>query len=531
MSEILEIFKKTLNQKEYQKTWFTNHISLVGDIHNHCNISYGHGNLEDAIFFAKQQLDFFSVTGHFAWPDMIDNELKLSIPDDVIEYHNKGFNLLLKNWETYINKLQNINEKEIIAFPSYEFHSFNNGDYTVVTKNINEKLPKSHNKNDNRLNNIIDGNFEKSNILAFPHHIGYKCGYRGINWETYNEKNTPLVEIISMHGSSESEDSNIKYLHTMGPLNGKNTMIGGFKKNHRFGVIGNTDHHNASPGSYPHGRTLVWVKEKKRDSIFNALYNRTTAAISGDPIKAMMFIDNYEIGQEIQTFKKERDLDVYIIACDSIEKAEIIQSGKIINTITTTNNNFNKKIGRFAINFGWGEKNNICNWKVNINIDKGNISNITPRFKGDDIVDPLDAANNSKKIIPNYNKKDPKEVSLSFSTEGNINATTNTTQGISIEYNYFEDSIINIEIEALYKNKLIKKKYNYSIENLNSTKTEYIDGFVSPAIEIKRFININEYALEFHRIIKTSKNDWYYLRIFEKNGDVMYLSPIWEKQI
>lgn len=531
MSEIIDIFKKSLSQNIVQKNWFESYLSLVGDIHNHCNISYGHGDLKDAIFFANQQLDFFSVTGHFAWPDMNDNMEKLSIPEDVIEYHNMGFALLLKNWGNYINQLQKINEKELIAFPSYEFHSFNNGDYTVVAKKINEQLPKNNNLFDNRLNDIIEGTFDKSNILAFPHHIGYKCGYRGINWETYNEKNTPLVEIISMHGSSESEDSNIKYLHTMGPLNGKNTMLEGFKGNHRFGIIGNTDHHNASPGSYPHGRTIVWAKEKNRDCIFDSLKNRITAAVSGDPIKAMMFVDNYVIGQEIPEFTEKRNLDIYIIACDTIDKAQIIQSGKIIKTITTDDNNFLKQIGRFAVNFGWGEKNKICNWTVNISIDKGTISNITPRFKGEDIVDPLDDANNSNKIIPNYNKIDSKKISLNFSTEGNINSTTNSTQGISLEYNYFEDSTIKIEIEALYNGKVINKEYQYPIRDLKYTKSEYIDGFVSPAIEIKKFINLNEYALEYHSEIKCKKNDWYYLRIFEKNGDVMYLSPIWEKPI
>jgi len=41
-----------------------------GDLHNHCGISYGHGSLTDALNNAAQRLDFCSVTGHAAWPDM-----------------------------------------------------------------------------------------------------------------------------------------------------------------------------------------------------------------------------------------------------------------------------------------------------------------------------------------------------------------------------------------------------------------------------------------------------------------------------
>ena len=31
----------------------------VGDIHNHCGISYGYGSIENAVEFARSQLDFF----------------------------------------------------------------------------------------------------------------------------------------------------------------------------------------------------------------------------------------------------------------------------------------------------------------------------------------------------------------------------------------------------------------------------------------------------------------------------------------
>ena len=33
-----------------------------GDLHNHCNITYGHGDMRDAFEAAKGQLDFVSVT-------------------------------------------------------------------------------------------------------------------------------------------------------------------------------------------------------------------------------------------------------------------------------------------------------------------------------------------------------------------------------------------------------------------------------------------------------------------------------------
>ncbi|MDE5661326.1 MAG: Tat pathway signal sequence, partial [Muribaculaceae bacterium] len=43
---------------------------FIGDIHNHCNVTYGHGDLADAIAAAEQQLDFASITPHALWPDI-----------------------------------------------------------------------------------------------------------------------------------------------------------------------------------------------------------------------------------------------------------------------------------------------------------------------------------------------------------------------------------------------------------------------------------------------------------------------------
>ena len=43
---------------------------LWGDLHSHCNVSYGWGSVRRALAVARQQLDFVSLTGHASWPDM-----------------------------------------------------------------------------------------------------------------------------------------------------------------------------------------------------------------------------------------------------------------------------------------------------------------------------------------------------------------------------------------------------------------------------------------------------------------------------
>ena len=41
-----------------------------GDLHTHCNITYGHGSMEDALEAATQQLDFCCIVAHALWPDI-----------------------------------------------------------------------------------------------------------------------------------------------------------------------------------------------------------------------------------------------------------------------------------------------------------------------------------------------------------------------------------------------------------------------------------------------------------------------------
>ena len=63
-----------------------------GDVHNHCNVTYGHGDLSDALAAARQQLDFASVTPHALWPDIPgENDPRLNW---VIGYHTEAFKRL-----------------------------------------------------------------------------------------------------------------------------------------------------------------------------------------------------------------------------------------------------------------------------------------------------------------------------------------------------------------------------------------------------------------------------------------------------
>ena len=132
--------------------------------------------------------------------------------------------------------------------------------------------------------------------LLIPHHIGYRQGYRGINWATFSPELSPVVEIMSMHGCSESDDAPYPMLHTMGPRDGGSTYQHGLALGHVVGAIGSTDHHSAHPGSYGHGRVAVWAESLTRQAVLAARRSRRCYALTGDRIDLRLSINGAEMG-------------------------------------------------------------------------------------------------------------------------------------------------------------------------------------------------------------------------------------------
>lgn len=496
-------------------SWLAGKEFLLGDLHNHCGISYGHGTIEQAVDFACQQLDFFSVTGHYAWPDIAEGK---DIPDDVIDYHRQGFRKLRENWPHYKNVMKKADASGKVVFLSYEYHSFLTGDYTVVLKDIDSDLPPEADdaaEGERLLSVISDESDAGSSRIVFPHHIGYKTGYRGINWKYYNDRACPLIEIISMHGCSENADSPMPYLHTMGPRSSDNTMRSALNHGRRFGVLGCTDHHNASPGSYGSGRTGLWSGSREADVIWNSLLERRTVALSGDPIEIALKSDCAEPGTiRLEGFVAGYDRFSYVqLICDGRTEAEFkggMPSGNVFCI-------------PFA--FGWGKKNTPCIWDVRIDIFDSSIENVVPRFRGEDIVAPLDQPSELD-IRPSLHR-DGNSITMRFLTRGNTNTTSDCTQGLVLETTIGEKTRIGVSVSAKWNGKTFRVEKTFSGEDLKKAgHVEYVDGFVSPAFNVGKALNSFEASCSFSRSFKAGTVSYAYVRALQENGSFAVSSPV-----
>ena len=250
---------------------YANLHPYYGDIHNHCAVGYGHGSIEDAFGNARMQLDFACVTAHAHWGD-----LPAGVPglESAVAYHQNGFEQTRQLW-SHVQTVTEANHKpgEFVTFLGYEWHSLKYGDHNVYFKQPEGRIYHVAELEEIRTE-LRKLRQQGVDCMLLPHHIGYKQGYRGINWATFTPEFSPVVEIMSMHGASESPESSYPYLHTMGPRDGHSIYQYGLSQGHIVGVMGSTDHHSAHPGSYGHGRLAVWAPGLIRDAIWEAIQQR-----------------------------------------------------------------------------------------------------------------------------------------------------------------------------------------------------------------------------------------------------------------
>ena len=503
-----------------------------GDFHNHCGISYGHGKLEDAFENAKLQLDFASVTGHSSWPDIPPRR---GYMESVVDYHVSGFQKLETQFEYFKRITESYNQPpQFVTFLSYEVHSLQDGDYTVVLRDIPDRMYKPSSIGE--LQAYIRQNNRKGNpCLILPHHIGYKTGYRGINWETFSEEASPLVEIISMHGCAESDDAPFPYLHTMGPRTSRNTMQAGLAKGFHFGVTGSTDHHSAHPGSYGFGKTGVWAESLSRTHIWEAFQHRRTFALSGDRMKLAFSVNDAPMGSVLPP-SRNRKAQIFLEGGYAIDFLEILKNNRVVyhrspwretdQGKATGNAAFSSHPlgkpyrGKVHIEVGWGEKGVELPWEVSITVEGGTLRSVEPRFHGIDIVDPKDSGRDEYRFS-SWNSI-PQGVMFRTKTWGNPTSTSSATQGVSLELEGTKETHLRCAVNG--------RPFSFSIEELlHGSLTEYLGGFLSGAIRIHRFVPEQEYLFSFEwedPAGEETDSDFYYLRVCQRNGHWGWSSPI-----
>jgi hypothetical protein len=490
-----------------------------GDIHNHCNLTYGHGDMRDAFEAARQQLDFVSITPHAMWGDIPgrdDPRLQW-----VIDYHTKAFDALREGkWEEYVKMTNEYNrENEFLTFLGYECHDMAYGDHVALLYDLEATMIEPENVAEMKLR------LKGTKAFVTPHHMGYQTGFRGYNWKAFEEgAQTPFVEMYSRHGLAESDDGDYNYLHDMGPRHWEGTVLYGLEQGYKFGIIGSTDQHAGYPGSYGDGRLMVLAPALKREDIWNALHNRNVGCATGDKIKIDFRINDAIMGEIIKG--NSRRIYLNVEGENSIDYVDIIKNGKCIARLNgpllpqiPQEDTLRCKI---KVEFGWNREEEYVHWNGKLSIDQGKINGVTPCFRGAAYTAPQPGKTEFETKVNRIVASSEKDVELDMYSAKNPNTTTPAMQGVVLDLTMPKSGNLTADFNG--------KKFSHSIgELLQGSKAHFMIGWLSEAVSFNRAIPESAFLVEHYMEDRMPERDvdYYYLRVRQKNQQWAWSSPIW----
>lgn len=490
-----------------------------GDIHNHCAISYGHGSLARALTLARQQLDFASVTGHAFWPDIPTDRDRFG-PD--IDSHVEGFRKLHEGWETIQSTVAAAEEPgAFIPFLSYEWHSTREGDHHVLYRSKRGALVGGNSLAELRANLQARG----EPFLLEPHHIGYVRGGRGIDWKAFSPGSSPLVEVYSLHGCSESDEAPFPMLNALGPRDHRSTAQAGLALGHKFGFTASTDQHSGYPGSYGEGRVAVYADALTREALWDGFFRRRTYAVTGDKIAVDFRLNTAVMGEE--TTASRRQISLRAEGSDFWDTIEIVKNGRIyarwapLPSVAPVPPSGNIR-AKIRLEWGWFRVNRTVPWECVARVNDGRILAVETCFRGDPVVRQDEIASVEEKIPHAVTERSDQHVAWRSETRGNPTMRHAITQAL----------ILDVEMPANATLEVVANGYRarHTLwELLGGAYAHLTDGFLSPALQIHQAVTEQDFSFACDIVDDRPEApvDYYYARLAQRNGQHAWITPIW----
>lgn len=314
----------------------------------HSNIHHGQiDQLDRWVEHARQVLDFWPIA-YYPF-QMVRTETGASL-EDLCPAAD-----IAADWELVREKTRQVNREGYPMFMGYEWQgSGQDGDHNVFF--LENDAEMEHPMRYEELKRVYQG----VEAIAIPHHVAYQLGSRGKNWATHDEDFSPFAEIYSSHGCSENDTGPLdmeRHLH-MGPRTGETCYERGLDLGLRVGCIASGDNHSV-PAVCDHGSMCVLAEDATKQAIWAGMRARRVYGVS----RSRMDID-FSIGDALMggvVPAGEHRLRFAVRAADAIDRVELLKDNILEEMVVHSGTWERVPIGeneavrvKFAVEFGWG---------------------------------------------------------------------------------------------------------------------------------------------------------------------------------
>ncbi len=255
-------------------------------------------------------------------------------------------------WKNITHHLAEFNEDErFVTFLSFQWKGTpqEEGVRQFVYSKDNKQIFRKKDLKSNSLKKIYKL-YSPKDLISIP---TFTMGKESLfDFKDYNYDFERVVEIYNAWGSSEStpKDGNLR------PIKGSKKTSDGMAEgavlkalmhNCRFGFVAGglddrgiySDYYNTDQVQYSPGLTAIIAKTHSRDSLFDALYNRSCYATTGARMIIGLNVANEPMGKELNTTSKpglvfNRYISGYAIGTELLEEVLIYRNNQLLRKFT-----------------------------------------------------------------------------------------------------------------------------------------------------------------------------------------------------
>jgi len=406
-----------------------------------------------------------------------------------------------------------------VPMAGFEWHSTSLGDYHIIFPTLEAEYVRFDSLQE------FQRFAKQRRAIMIPHHPANRLGHRGANLARLDPEVSPVIEMFSEWGNAEHDRAASPYIrHTEGGRWTQNTLHHFLAQGHKLGVVASTDDHLGFPGAYREGLAAVLAPELTRESIFEAIRDRRTYAVTGDRIAVNFQLNGQLMGRELP-YVRQRELSVNVMGWDQLDRVEILKNNRVLHRDFPMDRIPGAKrwdepvLLRFE--YGWGpwpalDMTRICDWDFNITVEGGVLENVQPCFQAG----PLDESRRDKIV-----ERSGRHLRVRSFTALRQQFEDISTKAVVLKIRGGPETSVTVAL-----NKPTHVSLSQTFRQLaRSNEMLFTGEFPKESAMLHRLVFADHYNTSY----KVSDTDdgkalnWYYLRAVQANNQHAWSSPIW----